>query len=206
MSDEDINYIVFESSDIHRIREEIIEFLLSLDEERKTLFREDEINEGEYPKTCENAASKIHHVVVAFHGDEMVGLSSMMKRGVSRLAKISPFVRGFLVVHSNYQGKGIGKRLSEIQIEYTKRMWYFWHSIIKVGNERMVHINKKYGFVLVGKDDRYYHMFAPTRGELRIFSPIVFVLLRLYYIERYRIRKLFTREYRERAISVLSLL
>jgi hypothetical protein len=55
----------------------------------------------------------------------------------------------------------------------------------------MLKINKNQGLTIVGKDDTYYYGFLPNRKEMKIFSPILYLIFRLYKIEYKKIRKYF---------------
>ena len=188
--EEEIQYRNYKSTEISAKRDEVIDFLLNLTVERKTLLTVDEIDEKKYPEICTVIASGIKFLVLAYHGDKIIGMTATSKTGTGLLAKRSPFVRGFIVVKSEYQKKGIGQKLQKIQINYLKKWWSFWVSIVKIENERQLHINKKSGFIILGKDDRFFYGFRPTRDELKIFNPLVYIYLRLKYIEKHRIKKM----------------
>jgi GNAT superfamily N-acetyltransferase len=156
--------------------------------ERKTLF-ENEISPNDYPVVCEKAIDNIEHIVIAFHNDIIVGVSSYSKYKNGFLGSRLPFIHGFVVVRYDYQGKGIGSNLTKIQFEYLKKKWYIWDSQVKIGNMPVLRINKRNGFTVAGKDDSFYYSFMPTRAELKILTPIIFVIFRLYKIEYKKIRK-----------------
>jgi Ser/Thr protein kinase RdoA (MazF antagonist) len=187
---EEIQYRFYDSTKIAEKLNDIYEFLLNLTEERKTLLWEDEIDEEEYPKTCKDMASNIEHAAIAFHDDKIIGMSTGSKTGPGLLIKTSLFITGFTVVKTEYQGRGIGQNLYRTQSEGVKNRWFFWHYATKIENKAMLKVDENYGVILVGNDGRFVHGFLPTRDELKIFNPIAYVLLRLFYVEKYRIKKL----------------
>jgi len=90
------------------------------------------------------------------------------------------------VVKSEYQGRGIGRKLYHFHDECLRTQWFFWHHITKVENKMMLSLDESFGVIQVGSDGKFIHGFSPTRKELKIFNPIAFLLLRMFYVEKYR--------------------
>ena len=189
---EEMQYSFYDSTEISKKQSEITNFLLNLTEERKTLYRSDEINEEEYPEICNNAVSRIGHIVLASHGDQIVGMSAGVKLDTNIILRMLPLWAGFIVVKSEYQGRGIGQKLTDFHTMFTKNMWCFWIEITRIENKAMLRILENDDeVVFVGKDDRFVYGFSPNRSELKIFNPFIHLLLRLFKVETPRIKKIY---------------
>jgi hypothetical protein len=189
---EEIQYTSYDRNTTPTIQKEILNFLINLGPERETLFYGD-ITKENYPQICEETVAKIDYTIIATHNKKIVGLSGLLKKRRGMIGKISPFIRGFIVVSHEYQGKRIGSKLTQIETEYLKKKWGFRHNINKIENLQIIKINKKIGVKIVGNDNKLIHSFHPTRSELGIFNPIAFIILRLRYIEYPKLRRILAR-------------
>lgn len=187
---ESIQYLYYDSKKISEKRQEIYEFLLSLTVEREPLLWRDEIDEEEYPEDCKKMASRIENAVIAYHENKIVGIETCSKKGAGLLTKFWPLRDGFTVVKSEYQRRGIGRKLYQVHDEYLKSRWFFWHHVTKIENMAMLQLDENFGVIRVGDDGKFVHGFKPNKDKLKIFNPIAYMLLKLFYVEKYRIRKL----------------
>jgi hypothetical protein len=183
-----ISYRVYDGLEISTKRIDLMDFLLKLGHERETLFSSS-ISEEDYPEICEQAIDRILNLIIATDNDKIVGVSTFSKYGNGILFKISPFIHGWTVVKADYQGKGIGSKLEELQSNYHKNKWHIWDSVMRLGNQGILKVVKKNGYIVVGKDDQFHYAFYPTNTVLKIFTPIIYVFYRLYKIEYKMIKK-----------------
>jgi RimJ/RimL family protein N-acetyltransferase len=77
--------------------------------------------------------------------------------GIAKWYKVIPHT--FYMLKENYQGRGIGKILALMNIEYAKKHLTYLTTIVDKENIKAVKIADKTGFKLVGQDNsKYYYI------------------------------------------------
>jgi GNAT superfamily N-acetyltransferase len=84
------------------------------------LFLSNKWDSGNYPDKLQTALKGSHHVITAWDGDKLVGLMNALSDGLMNVFFL------YLVVHSDYQRKGIGQKLVELMLheykDYARKM------------------------------------------------------------------------------------
>lgn len=78
------------------------------------LFLSNRWDSGNYPDKLVTALKGSHHVITAWDGDKLLGLMNALSDGLMNVFFL------YLVVHSDYQGKGIGQKLVELMLHEYK--------------------------------------------------------------------------------------
>lgn len=110
--------------------------------ELEELFLSVEWSSGHYPDKLAIAMKNYPTVYTAWDGDRLVGLLSAMDDGI-----MTAYIH-YLLVHPDYQGKGIGGLL----IEKTKEKYKDYLRIVLVAYDAKCQFYERYGFVK-GKDE-----------------------------------------------------
>ncbi|HVN97227.1 MAG TPA: GNAT family N-acetyltransferase [Syntrophorhabdaceae bacterium] len=123
-----------------------IEYRFTKDVDRKKLqdlFLSNKWDSGNYPDKLETALKGSHRVVTAWDGDRLVGLMNALADGIMNVFFL------YLIVHPDYQKKGIGKELVQTMlheykdyarkmvIAYDEAMEFFQKSGFEVGENNV---------------------------------------------------------------------
>lgn len=172
----------FEKKELGQVEQEFYRFLLGLDEERETLFPEEYSDEA-YSKVCRWLVDATFFVVVAFHGDKMVGASGLRRTRRGFLGSYWPVVRGYSIVDKNFQGRGIGSRLFDEKNRVMNKLFAFHLSEVVRGNVSMERIFEKASYRVVHRDESYTYYYKTSRGFMDLFASI------FEWVYRYLIKK-----------------
>jgi GNAT superfamily N-acetyltransferase len=160
-------------------RGEIIDFLLGLGNERKTLFIEDQTDD-EYRVACNGLVDRSVLLLVAYSGDGVVGISGLDRRRYGNIGDHLPLIFGYTVVHRLYQGRGIGSRLMSEKNKLMEGIWAFHIMKITRENAPMRRIVEKNSYKLVHEDVSFtYYCKACSWGMALIF-PLFRIALSIY--------------------------
>ena len=160
-------------------RGEIIDFLLSLGNERKTLFIEDQTDD-EYREACSSLVDRSILLLVAYSGDDVVGISGLDRRRHGNIGDHLPLIFGYTVVHRMYQGKGIGSRLMSEKNKLMGRIRAFHVMEVTRENAPMRRIVEKNAYKLVHEDVSFaYYCKACSRGMALTF-PLFRLAISIY--------------------------
>ena len=78
------------------------------------LFLSNKWDSGNYPDKLQTALKGSHHVITAWDGDKLVGLMNALSDGIMNVFFL------YLVVHPDYQKKGVGQKLVELMLHEYK--------------------------------------------------------------------------------------
>jgi len=160
-------------------RDEIIDFLLSLGDERKTLFIEDQTDD-EYREACSGLVDRSVLLLVAYSGDDIIGISGLDRRRHGNIGDHLPLIFGYTVVVRTHQGKGIGSRLISEKNKLMKRIPAFHVMEVTRENAPMRRIVEKNSYKLVHENTSFaYYCKACSWGMALIF-PIFRLALSIY--------------------------
>ncbi len=105
------------------------------------LYEANEWSAAEKPEALYNALINSHAFVTAWNGDSLVGLGNAISDGY--LVVYYPH----LLVHPDYQGKGIGKQImAKMQEKYER-----FHMQMLVADEQAIRFYEQVGFAQAGK-------------------------------------------------------
>ncbi len=105
------------------------------------LYKANKWSSADKPDELLNALKNSHSLITAWDGDKLVGLGNSISDGF--LVVYYPH----LLVHPDYQGKGIGKMiLTRFQEKYSK-----FHQQVLIADGRAIDFYKKCGFEKAGK-------------------------------------------------------
>ena len=105
------------------------------------LYKANNWSSAEKPIELYNALINSHSLITAWNGKELVGLGNAISDGY--LVVYYPH----LLVHPNYQGKGIGKMIMEKMQEKYKD----FHMQMLTADEKAIGFYNRFGFVKAGK-------------------------------------------------------
>ena len=95
---------------------------------------------AEKPRQLQDALRNSHTVITAWDGECLVGLGNAISDG--HLVVYYPH----LIVHTNYQGRGIGREIVGRMQQHYEGM----HQQVVVADGRAIDFYKKYGFTRAG--------------------------------------------------------
>ena len=78
------------------------------------LFLSAHFDSGNYPDKLQLALKGSHHVITAWDGEKLVGLMNSLADGVMNVFFL------YLIVHPDYQKKGVGQKLVEVMLSKYK--------------------------------------------------------------------------------------
>ena len=107
------------------------------------LYKANEWSSAEKPNELYHALINSHSLITAWDGDKLIGLGNAISDGY--LVVYYPH----LLVHPNYQGKGIGKMIMNKMQERYKD----FHMQMLTADGKAVDFYKKNGFVRAGKTE-----------------------------------------------------
>jgi len=107
------------------------------------LYRANGWSSAEKPALLRKALEGSHAVVSAWDGERLVGLGTTLSDG--HLV----FYYSHLLVHPDYQGQGIGTRITRILME----KYQGFHQHVLLADGRAVEFYKKCGFVRAGQTE-----------------------------------------------------
>jgi GNAT superfamily N-acetyltransferase len=84
------------------------------------LFLSNKWDSGNYPDKLQKALKGSHHVVTAWDGDKLIGLMNALSDGIMNVFFL------YLIVHPDYQKKGVGQKMVESMLreykDYARKM------------------------------------------------------------------------------------
>jgi len=84
------------------------------------LFLSNKWDSGNYPDKLQTALKGSHSVISAWDGDKLVGLMNALSDGIMNVFFL------YLVVHPDYQKKGVGQKIVELMLhkykDYARKM------------------------------------------------------------------------------------
>jgi GNAT superfamily N-acetyltransferase len=109
------------------------------------LFLSNRWDSGNYPHKLQMAIKGSHHVITAWDGDKLVGLMNALSDGLMNVYFL------YLVVHFEYQKKGVGQKLVELMlyeysyarktiIAYDHATEFFQKCGFEIGREYQAHV------------------------------------------------------------------
>jgi GNAT superfamily N-acetyltransferase len=105
------------------------------------LYKANKWSSAEKPEELMKALKNSHSIITAWDGDKLIGLANSISDGY--LVVYYPH----LLVHPDYQGKGIGKMIMDnLQEKYSK-----FHQQVLIADGRAIDFYKKCGFEKAGK-------------------------------------------------------
>lgn len=96
--------------------------------------------------------------------------------GIAGIRKYKMLPVLFIVVKSEFQGRGIGKRLMKRLHEITKGMYYFIFLSVVKDNKQAVNLFKKFGYRIFRGKGKFYYMFYSSSTTLKVIFKILFAL------------------------------
>jgi len=105
------------------------------------LYQANKWSSAEKPKELYNGLLNSHSLITAWDGERLVGLGNAISDG--HLMVYYPH----LLIHPDYQGKGIGKRI----VEKLQEKYGDFHMQMLTADGRAIEFYKKAGFVRAGK-------------------------------------------------------
>jgi hypothetical protein len=175
-----INYLVFKNGEISKIYKDLFFFLLSLDEEKNTLFLY-EYSDNEYPLACKDVVVNTKMVVVAFEGDEIAGVAGVFRPRPQKsdiLSIIWPFHFQYIVVKKRWQNRGIGFSLSHKRIQSCKGLrMYLVHRVLDT-NAPMRRIIDKLSVIIIDESKLTIGV-MPCKKYLNYLIPLIKVLYKI---------------------------
>jgi len=78
------------------------------------LFLSNKWDSGNYPDKLQKALKGSHHVISAWDGNKLVGLMNALSDGIMNVFFL------YLVVHPDYQKKGVGQKMVELMLHKYK--------------------------------------------------------------------------------------
>lgn len=86
----------------------------------RDLFLSNKWDSGNYPDKLQTALKGSHSVITAWDGDKLVGLMNALSDGIMNVFFL------YLVVHPDYQKKGVGQKMVELMLhkykDYARKM------------------------------------------------------------------------------------
>ena len=161
----------YEKKKLGQVEEELYCFLLRLDEEKETLFPEEQSDES-YAKACRWMLDATFFLAVAFQDDGMVGVSGLRRTKRGLLGDYWPIIRGYIVVDKNFQGRGIGSRLFDERDRFMKKLFAFHVGEVVRGNVPMERIFEKASYRVVHRGEFNTYYYRACRGFMTLFAPI----------------------------------
>ena len=171
--------ITFWGDEIAVHRDEIIDFLLKLGDERKTLFAEYQTDD-EYHEACCNLVDRSVLLLAAYSGGEVVGISGLDRRRFGNIGDRLPLIFGYTVVLTTYQGRGIGSRLLSEKNKLMRRIRAFHIMYVKRENAPMMRIVEKNAYKFVHEDDSFAYYCKACSWDMALISPIFLLALSIY--------------------------
>lgn len=110
-------------------------------EEIVTLYKANGWSSAEKPTELYNALLNSHSLITAWDGNKLVGLGNAISDGY--LVVYYPH----LLVHPNYQGKGIGKMI----VDKMQKKYGDFHMQMLTADAKAIEFYQKAGFVRAGK-------------------------------------------------------
>ncbi len=107
------------------------------------LYRANEWSSADKPKELYNALINSHSLITAWDKDKLIGLGNSISDGY--LVVYYPH----LLVHPDYQGKGIGKKI----VDRMFRKYKDFHMQMLTADGKAIDFYKKLGFVRAGKTE-----------------------------------------------------
>ena len=80
----------------------------------RDLFLSAHFDSGNYPDKLQLALKGSHHVITAWDGKKLVGLMNSLADGVMNVFFL------YLIIHPDYQKKGVGQKLVEVMLSKYK--------------------------------------------------------------------------------------
>jgi GNAT superfamily N-acetyltransferase len=105
------------------------------------LYKANKWSSAEKPDELIKALKNSHGLITAWDGDKLVGLGNSISDGYLAV------YYSHLLVHPDYQGKGIGKTIMDkLQVKYSK-----FHQQVLIADGRAIDFYEKCGFEKAGK-------------------------------------------------------
>lgn len=134
-------------------KKEINNFVDLLDKEKKNF------------RLSLNGILKSEIIIKEEVGDKIAGIAGIRKY------KMLPVL--FIVVKSEFQGRGTGKRLMKRLHEITKEMYYFIFLSVVKDNKRAINLFKKFGYRIFREKEEFYYMFYSSLTTLEVIFKIL---------------------------------
>lgn len=160
-------------------RDEIIDFLLGLGDERRTLFILEQ-NDDEYYEACSCLVDRSVLLLVAYSGGDVVGISGLDRRKHGNLSDLLPLIFGYTVVDRRYQGKGLGSRLMSEKNKLMRRIRAFHVMEVTRENTPMRKIVEKNSYKLVHEDTAFAYYCKACSWDTALIFPIFRFILSIY--------------------------
>ena len=160
-------------------RNEVINFLLGLGEEKKTLFLQEQTDD-EYYEACSRLVDRSILLLVAYSGDDVVGISGLDRRKHGNLGDLLPLIFGYTVVDTMYQGKGLGSKLMSEKNKLMGRIRAFHVMEVTRENAPMRKIVEKNSYKLVYEDRSFAYYCKACNWEMALIFPIFQLVLSIY--------------------------
>jgi GNAT superfamily N-acetyltransferase len=160
-------------------RDEVIDFLLSLGDEKKTLFIQEQTDD-EYYEACSGLIDRSVLLLVAYSGDDVVGISGLDQRKHGNLGDLLPLIFGYTVVDRMYQGKGLGSRLMSEKNKLMGRVRAFHVMEVTSENAPMRKIVEKNSYKLVHEDTAFAYYCKACSWDMTLIFPLFQLVLSIY--------------------------
>lgn len=112
-------------------------------EEVINIYRLNEWSSADKPQELIAALSNSHSLVTAFHNNKLIGIGNAISDG--HLVVYYPH----LIVHPDYQGKGIGKRI----LDQMQTIYGNFHQQMLTADGKAIEFYKKNGFERAGQTE-----------------------------------------------------
>jgi len=176
---DELSLITLWKDEIAAHRSKIIDFLLRLGDEKKTLFIEDQTAD-EYYEACSSLVDRSILLLVYYSGDDVVGISGLDRRKHGNIGDHLPLIFGYTVVDRMYQGRGIGSRLMSEKNKLMGRIRAFHVMEVTRENTPMRKIVEKNSYKLVHKDAAFAYYCKACSWETALIFPIFQLVLSIY--------------------------
>jgi hypothetical protein len=186
--DNTITYLTLRGKELKPYQDKILQFLLNLTDERKTLYTK-EYSDEDYQRICKILVENIIFTVLAKFKGEIIGVDALTNSETGLLYQIFPTVSSFIVVSNTFQGRGIGTTLNRKVNEILGKTWAFKVGAVLKNNSSMIRIQEKQRWTRVTEDDTLIYHYRPCRKEMNLISPLFFVSYWIF-IKSKRVRKL----------------
>ena len=160
-------------------RDEVIDFLLGLGDEKKTLFILEQ-TDYEYCEACSCLVDGSVLLLVAYSGDDVVGISGLDRRKHGNLGDLLPLIFGYTVVDRRFQGKGLGSRLMSEKNKLMGRIRAFHVMGVTRENAPMRKIVEKNSYKLVHEDTAFAYYCKACSKDMALIFPVFQFVLSIY--------------------------
>ena len=180
---DNIEIKIYNARNIRANLDKLITFFDTLNVEKITLFS-GEFSDKKYSEIIRWLLNNSIIVVTAFVRDKIIGVAGIRRVRGGFLSRFWPVVRGYTVVKSDYQGRGIGTRISIARNDAMRNVFAFHKSLILKDNVRMIKIVERLGFEFVFEDSKYVYHIKTFNKWLSAISPLFIKFYRIVMITR----------------------